>query len=276
MAANIEVRNGVASFFGTVPAWHQLGQIVDGAQSWQEAMRLAQLDWTVDKHQLMSPIDGSFVDSWGIFRNDNYEMLGAVGSGYTPIQNEYAFNFVDSLIGEENKAHYVSAGALGNGEVIWCLAQIGDGFEVVAGDKSDTYLLFTTSHDGSKSATCKLTTVRVVCNNTLNQALRMQGESTRIKHTKNAEVKFNAAKELISTATDKINDLEWKLRELSKRKVNKQSMTSIMKKLYGDYEESKRSENKVVEILELFESNDNDTFKQIRGTGYNLLKCVLS
>lgn len=274
MADNISMTTGQAAFFGTEPAWHKLGTIVEGARNWVEAMILAQLDWKVSKQQLLSPIDAELVSAWGIFRDDNNQMIGAVGSSYTPIQNEFAFNFVDTLMEQEEGCHYVSAGALGNGEVIWCLAEIGKGFEVVAGDTNKNYLLFTTSHDGSKSATCKLTTVRVVCQNTLNQALNMKGESTRVKHTKNAEVKLNSAKELITNAQVGIMELEQKLRELSKRKVNKQTLSDIMKKLYGDFDESKRSENKVAEILDLYERNDNNQFKEIRGTAYNLLNSI--
>lgn len=274
MAHNIATINGQAAYFGTKTAWHNLGQIVAEAQNWQEAMKLAQLDWTVTKVQLQSPIDQSLVNAWGIFRDDNYQMIGAVGDKYTPIQNEYAFNFTDALMGEENGCHYVSAGALGNGEKIFCLAAIGNGFEVVEGDKSDTYLLFTTSHDGSIAAQAKITTVRVVCQNTLNQALSMKGDSTKVRHTKTADIRLEKAKSLISNANSNIDKLKEKLQELSKRKVQKESMTAIMERLYGKLDGGTRIENKIADVLSVFESNDGNAFPEIRGTAYNLLNAI--
>lgn len=275
MAHNIATINGKSAFFGTRPAWHNLGQIVSGAQNWEQAMVQAQLDWEVSKQQLINPINGKVVNSWGIFRNDNSEMLGAVGNQYVPIQNKYAFDFVDAILEAENGCHYESAGALGNGEKIWCLAKLDKTSDITGtGDIHEHFLLFTTSHDGSTAATCKLTTVRVVCNNTLNQALKLNGEFTRIKHTKNAEVKLNAAKNLVSGAINKIGDIETKLIELSKRIVTKDSMKQVMSRLFGDFEESTRSANKVRDILGYFEVNDNNQFPEIRGTAYNLLNSI--
>jgi len=275
MAHNLANINGKVAFFGTQPAWHNLGQIVDKAQNWQEAMSLAQLDWTVSKHQLISPINGELVPAWGIFRDDNQAMLGTVGNVYTEMQNKFAFDFIDTILEAEGSAHYVSAGALGQGEQIWCLASINGQTDITGtGDYHNHYLLFTTSHDGSKSTVCKLTTVRVVCNNTLNQALRMSGELTKVKHTKTGQDKLTAAKNLVSGAIMGIDAITEKLRELNKRMVSKGSITTVMKRLFGDFEESKRSENKAVEVLRLFESNDNDMFPENRGTAYNLLNAI--
>lgn len=221
MAHNLAVINGKHAFFGTQPAWHKLGQVVDQAQTWEEAMRLAQLDWDVEKTPLLSPHDQTVLKgAFGIFRSDNHQFLGVVGDQYTPIQNRYAFDFVDAILAAESTAHYVSAGALGNGEKIWCLAQINGEVDITgSGDVHKYYLLFTTSHDGSGSAICKLTDVRVVCQNTLTQALRLNGEFTRIKHTRQAPARLDAARTLVTRAVDKIHDVEEKLRELSKRIV---------------------------------------------------------
>ena len=49
MAHNLEINNGVASFASTQTAWHGLGQIVDGAMTAQEAVKLAHLNYEVVK-----------------------------------------------------------------------------------------------------------------------------------------------------------------------------------------------------------------------------------
>jgi phage/plasmid-like protein (TIGR03299 family) len=258
-------------------AWHNLGVVVDGALNWQDAMQTALLDWQVDKVQFNSPLTGSPVDSWGIFRNDTQEFLGAVGNNYTPIQNRYAFAFVDSILEADNHAHYTSAGALGKGERIWCLAKVNGDIQVAGtDDKHETYLLFTTSHDGSASAICKLTTVRVVCQNTLTQALNQNGAFLRVKHTQNAEAKMNHARSLMQGVHAQVADIENKFNLLAQRKVTPDSITAVMKKLFGDWEEKKtaKTENKVAEILQLFASNDHDAIPEVKGTAYNLLNAI--
>ena len=61
MAHNLEIRNGVASFASTQTAWHGLGQIVGGAMTAQEAIRLAHLDYEVVRCQTLPTITAS---SW--------------------------------------------------------------------------------------------------------------------------------------------------------------------------------------------------------------------
>jgi phage/plasmid-like protein (TIGR03299 family) len=273
-----------AAFYARTAAWHKLGIVVDGCLTWQDAMEKALLNWTVSKHQLSSPLTGEKIGAWGIFRDDTNGFLGAVGDQYTAIQNEYAFQFVDSLLeaDQEHGAHYESAGALGAGERIWCLARVNGEIEIAGtDDKHETYLLFTTSHDGSASATCKLTTVRVVCQNTLSMALSGAGAYLRVKHTREAQTRMDAARRLMTGATAQLRDLEAKLNELAHRKVSKASFTDIMKKLYGDWEEKaadgqsvKRIENKISEVAELYRSNDKGAIPEIKGTAYNLLNAV--
>ena len=69
---------------------------------------------------------------------------------------------------------YHTGGYLKNGEVIWLLARLPSDIRVRGDDILETYLLFTNSHDGSVAIDIRLTTVRVVCQNTLSLALHQQ------------------------------------------------------------------------------------------------------
>ena len=252
--------------------WHGLGQMVSGAMTWQQAMEMAQLNWTVSKHQLS--LDGVPVPAWGIIRDTDRQYLGTVGAQYTPVQNEYAFSFVDALLEADGAAHYESAGALRNGERVWTLARVNGTIGIRnTADILDTYLLFTTSHDGSLSTTARLTTVRVVCNNTLTMALSRSASSSivRIKHTPSAEQRLAEAQTTIANVHNDINKLQDKLNLLASRKLNAKSYTSIMSNLFPDFEASPRASGIVTKITELFESNDHNAIPQIRGTAYNLL-----
>lgn len=261
------------------PAWHSLGKTVTGCMTWEEAIKEAGLDWIVEKQPLFSET-GVELDAWGIFRQSDTAFLGPVGARYEPIQNKESFAFVDALIGREGGAHYDTAGALGNGEVIFCSAHLPTaGFEIVPGDRSENYLLFKTAHDGSLSATCKLTSVRVVCQNTLNQALR-NGHTgdLKIKHTKNAQERMNTAIRLIATGEKTAEALRDQMRSLAEKRVTKDTMETVMQRLFPTKEGediSTKVKNNIKDILNLYDYNDDNAFPQIRGTAYNLLNAVV-
>lgn len=275
MSANLATIDGKTAMFSTNRdnPWHGLGQRIDHAATWQEAMELAKLNWTVSKQPLYDAA-GNQTPIFGVFRDDIQQCLGAVGNRYEPIQNRYAFDFVDVILGAQDGTHYETAGALGNGERVWCLAAVPYNFTVGSTDDQYlTYLLFSTSHDGSKSATCRLTTTRVVCQNTLNVALaRKSDTSIKIKHSRDAIAKLEAAKTMLAGTQVTVDAVKEKLTELAKRKINNKIATDIMNQVFGEnWKDSTRKRNQVQEIAQLFESNDANAIPQIRGTAYNML-----
>lgn len=276
---NYNVAAGRHAFFGTQPAWHHLGKQVQQALNWSDAMTEGLINFTVSKHQLISPVDGRPIDLYGIFRDDTNDYLGHCSQGYGIIQSHYMGDFVDAILEASGQAHYEAAGALGKGEVIWCLAKI-NGVVGIQGtnDNHEVFLLFTTSHDSSIAATCKIVLIRVVCMNTLLRALRGAGAFMRIRHTANALVRLEEAKKLMTGAQIQVKDIEAKFNELAKRKVTKESFFVVMKKLFGDYEatdkNTARTTNKIAEIARLFDSNDNNAVPEIQGTAYSLLNSI--
>jgi phage/plasmid-like protein (TIGR03299 family) len=269
-------------YVGAMP-WHKLGQCL-GTEcvTWEQAFKAAHLDWTVSKHRLMTGYtqDGqpTEIDAFGIFRDDNHAFIGTVGDVYKPIQNVDAFDFVDTLLGVSNGAHYETAGALGVGHRIWCLARIPEAdFIIDGGDKHQSYLLFTTSHDGSLSAQAKITTTRVVCQNTLSAALANEGQLLKIKHTTNADTKLKAAKSMMGKAITSAKDLAAKLDTLSHRSLTRDSVRGIFERLFPPTEQDKangvtmKQSSAISDILRLYETNDNNAFPAIRGSAYNML-----
>ncbi len=72
-------------------------------------------------------------------------------------------------------------GYLGNGEVVWLLARLPAEIKIAEDDVVEPYMLFTNSHDGSIAVDFRLTTVRVVCQNTLSLALHRRKGSEVFK-----------------------------------------------------------------------------------------------
>ncbi len=265
-------------------AWHRLGQRTPNAATWQEAMTLAKLDWPVVLKDLYSrDTQGQVQQVKGyksVWRgNGSPAVLGIVGDGFTPIQNAQAFDFVDSLLQAQNGAHYESAGALGLGETIWVLARVpGADIRIQnTDDLSQSYLLVATGHAGNLSYMAKLTSVRVVCQNTLNMALSHAGSVFKVKHTKSAETRLTNAKSAMAGIIADSKSLGEKLNTLATRRLTKDTMLAVVNRLFPENtatENQGRRNAIVLKVLELFESNDKNAIPAIRGTAYNLLNAV--
>jgi phage/plasmid-like protein (TIGR03299 family) len=278
--------DGRAAMFcvgGRDSAWHLLGQRTENCVTWEEAVKLAGLDWEVVKQQLFGSASGSrdsadVIEAWGMFRKDNGAFLGPVCSRFTPVQNKTVFTFMDSILEAANGAHYESAGALGNGERIWALARIPEmDFEIDNGDKHQAYLMVCQGHDGSMGVLCKITFVRVVCQNTMMAALEEGGKILKIKHTANAEMRMERAADAVRGIGKDVASIKTKLERMAAFKLTRESAESILNRVFPKTENKNqtRRENILADVLRVYEINDRGAFPSIKGTAYNLLNAVI-
>lgn len=284
--AKIDGQNAMWCVGDRQAAWHHLGQRTPDAQTWEQAMTLAKLDWPVVEREMYVRTPGNDsavvkVEGYkSVWRgNGSPAQLGVVGSDYHPIQNAQAFDFVDSLLQAQDGAHYESAGALGRGEKIWVMARVPGADIRIAGtdDLSRTYLLVATGHCANLSYVAKLCTERVVCENTLTVALGQEGAVCRIRHTSGAGDRLAAAKRIAPSIVADAKALESKLNLLASRRMTRSSMLAVLNRLWPenkDTERTGRRDNVVARVLELFERNDADAIPSIRGTAYNMLNAV--
>lgn len=279
-----DIRTGLKMAFtaDTKAWWDTLGTYVRDAQSYEDVLKTAALDWSVIKATLYTQwSQGGIIkvpSHVAIVRTDTKQHLGVVGAGYEPIQNAEALKWTEALMGKG--AMYESAGGLGQGERIWLLARVpAADFSIGGKDEHRSYLLVTTSHDGSTATIAKYTTTRVVCQNTLNMALSEKTKSIRIKHTKSAAARMKLAEQLVEGAIESSKALNERLEFLSTFKVQRVHVESILNKLFPeDVEASKasktRRENVMGEILSLYAANDNNAFPEQAGTAFALLNAV--
>ena len=180
-----------AVFTAGAPPWHGLGTTVAEAVSSVEAIRLAGLDWTVRQWPVAAVAPGDGLGDGLVatahryrahVRSDTRHVLGIVSARYRPFQNAVAFAFADAIVGE-GLAQYETAGGLRGGRRVWMLLKLPDELPVGAGDSLRPYLLLFNSHDASSPLRAVLTTVRVVCQNTLNLAMGIAGgDGVTIRH----------------------------------------------------------------------------------------------
>jgi phage/plasmid-like protein (TIGR03299 family) len=159
--------------------WHGLGAVIDEAPTSADAVRIAKLDWSVEKRELYA--GGRLVPNYyATVRSDTGEALGVVGKQYRVIQNVDAF--VDDIMGRRDfPCVYETAGSLWNGRRIFLLVRLPE--TEILGDRVENYLFFSNGHDGFSGLMCGISPVRVVCNNTLHLAIRAAKRTWYAKHT---------------------------------------------------------------------------------------------
>jgi phage/plasmid-like protein (TIGR03299 family) len=213
MAHNIEFRDGTACFVENghkARAWHRLGTVFDRPLTVKEALHYSHADYKVALQPLavitpdiqcemttgsvmaLQLSNAVFPKMKATIRLDTHEPLGIVSENYGIVQNEDAFQFIDTLVtgklaDQEHTPVIETAGVLGKGERVFVTAKFPD--EIILGNKGDDrvemYMVFTTSHDGLGAVKCMVTPVRVVCNNTLNIAMKHNAGTLSLTHSRN-------------------------------------------------------------------------------------------
>ena len=263
MAHNLNITNGIASFASTETAWHGLGQIVESAMTAEQAIKLAHLDYEVAK----TPCVGFETTETGIneitleekyitYRKDTLQGFGVVGSRYEIVQNCDAFKFFDAIVGE-GIAMYETAGALGKGEKIFISAKMPDVIEVAGlkGDVTEMYILLTSSHDGSGSIKALITPVRVVCQNTLNAALKEHFNKVSIRHTTNVKENLENAHKLLGITHKYLKELDNCFNYLAKKKITDDAVQKLIADLFATQkDDSTRAKNIRAEVFKSYQT----------------------
>lgn len=231
MPAGIEERDSMFSV-RQVP-WHGLGVVLDEPPATVEAALAASgLGWRVRQDEVLrakgigtltneeigkdgrvyvpeleavvEPVPGYRFN----MREDTGDVLGVVSDEYKVVQNEEAFRWLEALLGGD--LQWETAGSLGNGKRVWVLATPGELVEI-GGDPSRSYIYAANSHDGSMAVTAAATSVRIVCANTWNAAIRQTEDAPRtyrFRHTGDLQLKLDEARRVMEMTLDW--DAAWK------------------------------------------------------------------
>jgi len=167
-------RNNMA-FVGETP-WHGLGQQLSEEASIDVWKQEAGMEWEAiatpvrygvptDTGEELLTFDGRVV----IRRSDTRAPLSIVSNRYKIFQPGQVLEFFRDLT-EQYGFKMETAGCLLGGTKVWGLAKVDDNIDL-GGDVVKRYLLVATSYDASTPTIVKQTSVRVVCNNTLEVGL---------------------------------------------------------------------------------------------------------
>lgn len=240
---NFNEQTGEYSFFSVnEKPWHGLGKIVSDYPNSREAIQFAGLDYTVEKRPLFTfdienqnanPDSDIIIPEIEVpgycatVRTDSDTVLGVVGKDYEIIQNRDAFTFFDSIVGGDG-IQYETAGALGKGERIFITAKLPGYIKVGNGDLIEKYLFLTTSHDGYGSITAAFTPTRIVCNNTLNAALRNCSNRVKIRHTAGAKERLETAHKIMGISNKLTEEMEQIFNQWSKVRVSDPELKKLI------------------------------------------------
>ena len=265
-----------------VPAWHGLGTTVEGTLNSKDALKAASLDWSVSK----TSIDSITVDGKTIVSNTSIITrpgeagqlihLGTVGKRYVPIQNEAAFSFFDSIIGEGH-ACYETAGALFQGKKVWIQADIPASAFGQGSDETKIKVLLTNSHDGEGCLEALVTPVRVVCWNTYSVAIRGVKNRFRVRHLENwsSEQKIIAARQVLGITKTYGELLEKKFEAFRSKGLTKDAFVeNFLDKLFVLPEDEGRAKvimkNRRDNVIALFENGAGNEGKTV-WDGFNAI-----
>ena len=214
-------------FYTRQRPWHGLGTYVSEAPNSEEALHVAGLDWEVIQHPIYTC--GNMVEGYKAnIRNTDGKVQGIVTNRYQVVQNNEAFAFTDALLGEG--VTYETAGSLMEGRKVWMLARMPREY-IIAGDRISPYLVFTNSHDGSGSVKVAITPIRVVCNNTLNLALRTAKRSWSMIHTGNVQEKLDEARYTLFLAEKYMDHIGKELQQLQTKALTEGQVSHMIETL---------------------------------------------
>lgn len=263
-------------------AWHGLGQAVaaDAAHDLEEWRLKAGMDWKVARSRVRfgeGPNQQVIDDQHVLFRSDTKAPLGIVSAGYKIVQPRQVVEFFHDLVGVGG-FELSAMGTLQGGKRFWATAQIGEAAPVSVRDKIGGYLLVSTSADGSLATECRLTTVRVVCANTLAMA---RGQAANIRVTHRSTFDPDKVKTDLGVVDGAWLAFRQNCRRLAEKAVDKDAAEHLVARILAGSEDQKamdkvrESSRGYAKVLALFngEAKGSD-FDGVRGTAWGLLNAI--
>ena len=276
MAHELEIINGEAQMAYRISnglPWHGLGVPVGDDMTPEEMMDAAGLNWEVSKVPSFIEINGEKIMTGQetLVRNTDNKILTHVGKGWNPVQNSEAFEFFSDFV---SKGDIImdTAGSLKEGQIVWALADLKDGFSLFNGDEVKGYLLFSNPHMYGKSIDIRFVATRVVCNNTLTMAL---GENSQAGVRINHRSQFNPekVKEILGLSHGKMEEFKEAAEFLGSRQFIQRDMEKYFGIVFGEStQENKKLSRTAEQAMEIVETQPGAEFA--KGSYWQLLNAV--
>ena len=215
--------------------WHGLGNKLTTLQPLDVWKRQADMDWMIEESEVRF-ITGNhtvgaihtFPEQKVLYRSDTKRPLAVVSKRFQVVQPEEVLEFYRDLT-EYAGFELETAGVLKEGRKFWALARTGQSATLKGKDQVNGYLLLATACDGSLATTAQFTSVRVVCNNTLQIALGDNRGAVKVPHR--SEFNANAVKQQLGITVAPWNRFVAKMKDLVACPVDPDSVDGLLRRM---------------------------------------------
>lgn len=218
-------------YAGETP-WHGLGVPVHNDLTPAQMLDKAGLNWEVQKFPTYCTVNGKKIltEDQALVRMSDNKVLSVVSGDWEPNQNSTAFEFFNEFVMEGDMEMH-TAGSLREGRNVWALAKVKDSFEILGGDKVESYLLFSNPHEYGKCIDIRFTPIRVVCNNTLTLSLAGKNDlMVRLNHRNKFDPEM--VKKTLGIASKKMGTYKDMAQFLSSKNFTAETLSQYFKDVF--------------------------------------------
>lgn len=226
------------AYTGSKP-WHELGNKLESHEPIDTWKQKAGMDWTIEESDVRYTANEAtaatteiFPEHKVLYRSDNRLPLAVVSKRYQVVQPGEILEFYRDLT-ELGGFELETAGVLREGRKFWALAKTGQSATLRGRDRVDGYLLLATACDGTLATTAQLTSVRVVCNNTLAIALGNTSGAVKVSHRS----RFDAeqVKRQLGITVSSWDRFVEQMKALTDRKIDPETAEDVLRRVltYG-------------------------------------------
>ena len=217
-----------------ITPWHSIGVVKEGMLTATEAFNLGGLNFLVEACPDYALVDGQYIENPGalklVRKDKNIILSGDVTARYKILQNSAAFDLCEAVTGGHGEAHFETAGVLDEGRQVWMLCRLAKDIEI-AGDAINSWFLLRNGHDGRHPLDCLMTPVRVVCQNTLNMALKGAKRQFTLRHVGNNMTEEDIAKnvaEVLGITTKYFETFETMAKKMLGKKIGASDINRLI------------------------------------------------
>lgn len=265
--------------------WHALGKDVSECKNVAQVLEKSRLNYEVEKCLVYADVGGGiqvpyeYRDDTGRYveipnrcvtaRMSDGHLYDVVSDKYEVVQNCDAFDFVNYM---SDDLQFEKAGETDSGMVFI----IGKLPEVnILGDSFVPHVIFRNGFSGKIKISAAICPLRMVCQNQFNFAFSGAQNTINIRHTSNASIKLQEAKETLKISADYMAKLSQEAEKYAGIHFNKFQVNRIINELFpmGDAEnmnpyKRNRLEAAKAEFINAYNTDDNQNFK---GTAWGLI-----
>ena len=268
--------------YANAEPWHGLGNRLQPKQPLKVWQQQAGMDWQINETPVLFNIssDGGLhvkahTDNKVLFRSDTHAPLSVVSKRYQVVQPHEVLEFYRDLT-EAGGFELETAGVLKEGRKLWALAKTGQETVLRGGDKVGAYLLLATSCDGTLCTTAQFTSIRVVCNNTLNMAVGDSSGAVKVPHSRKFDPQL--VKQELGIGLSSWERFVGNMRRLAERPIHKFEAMNLIVNVLGDPElplADQPNQNALQNVYALYSGQGMGAdLSSANGTAWGLLNAV--